>query len=124
MSLENLKEYARRCATEPEMTAMAKKIGIEDIGQHMEYSESMGLEWDSDDWLAFREEVVAKQREYDDEFDLEDLSEEELEMVAGGLFSVTIVSALVVGAVAGTAVAAVGATAATGGAAAAGDGGW
>ena len=124
MSLENLKEYARRCATDPEMTAMAKEIGIEDIGQHISYSESMGLEWDKDDWLAFREEVVERQRQFKDDYDLEDLGEDELEMIAGGLFSVTVVSAVAVGAAVGGSVAAVGATAATGGAAAAGDGGW
>ena len=124
MSLENLKEYARRCATQPEMLEAAREIGIHDVGKHMSHAESLGLEWDKSDWLAFRDEVVDIKDKAQRESDLEDLSEEELELVAGGLFSVTVVAAVAVGAAVGGGVAAAGSTAATGGAAAAGDGGW
>lgn len=118
MSVENLKEYARRCATEPELRETAKAIGMADMEEHMRNASSLGLEWDRNDFDSFRHEVVAAGD------DLTDLSEEELEQVAGGLFSVTVVSAVAVGAAVGTGVAAAGATAAAGGAAAAGDGGW
>ena len=124
MSLDNLKEYARRCATQPEMLEAAREIGMHDIEKHMSHAESLGLEWNKGDWLAFRDEVIDIRDNAKHESDLEDLSEEELELVAGGLFSVTVVVAVSVGAAVGGGVAAAGATAATGGAAAAGDGGW
>ena len=122
MSVENLKEYARRCAAEPELRTKAKAIGIEDMEQHMRHAESLGLDWTMDDMATFRKEVI------DDADNLRDLSEEELEQVAGGLFSATIVTAAIVGAMVGGFVAAglavMAATAGGGGAAAAGQGGW
>lgn len=112
MSVENLKEYARLCANDPEIREKAKAIGGTDVEEHMRLAESLGLNWTSGDMMAFRKELVA-----DD--DLTDLSEEELEQVAGGAFSVTIAVGLAVGAAAGAAAA----TAATAvGVAAAGDG--
>ncbi len=112
MSVENLKEYARRCASEPELRAKAKEIGLSDMDEHMRHAESLGLAWSSDDMVAFRKEVI------DDQGDLEDLSEEDLEKVAGGV--VTATAALAVGALAVGA----GSAAVIGGVAAAGDGGW
>ena len=105
MSVENLKEYARRCASEPELRAKAKEIGMSDMDEHMRHAESLGLGWTLDDMVAFRKEMI------DDQGDLEDLSEEDLEQVAGGV-------------VTATAVAVAGSVAVIGGVAAAGDGGW
>ncbi len=105
MSVENLKEYARRCAAEPELRAKAKEIGMSDMDEHMRHAESLGLGWTLDDMVAFRKEMI------DDQGDLEDLSEEDLEQVAGGV-------------VTATAVAVAGSVAVIGGVAAAGDGGW
>ena len=76
MSTENLKEYARRCATEPELLARAKEFGLTDMDKHMRYAESLGLDWTTGDLAAFRKEVI------DAEGDFDDLSEEELEQVA------------------------------------------
>ena len=121
MSLENLKEYARRCATEPELRAKAKEIGMSDAEEHMRHAESLGLDWTLDDMAAFRQEMI------DDQGELEDLSEEELEKVAGGVVSITIATAVGIGVGAAAAVGVVGgagAAAAAGGAAAAGDGAW
>ncbi len=123
MSVENLKEYARRCAAEPELRTKAKEIGMSDAAEHMRHAESLGLDWTLEDMVAFRKEVI------DAEGDLEDLSEQDLEQVAGGAVTATgITVAVAVGAVAvgaGTAaVVGAGSAAAVGGAAAAGDGGW
>ena len=118
MSLANLKEYTRRCANEPELRGRAKAIGMSNIDEHMHHAKSLGLEWTRRDMVSFRDELV------DSADDLADLSDEDLEQVAGGLFSVTIVSALAVGAGVGAGVGAVAGTAAAGGAAAAGGGGW
>ncbi|MCY4431906.1 MAG: Nif11-like leader peptide family RiPP precursor [Rhodospirillales bacterium] len=119
MSLDNLKEYARRCATEPELRAQAKALGTSDIDGHIRHAGSLGLDWTAEDMVTFRKEVI------DAGGELEELSEEELEQVAGGVVAVTI--AAVVGASAAVATvvtgAAVGSTVA-GSVTAAGTGGW
>ena len=85
----------------------------------MRHAESMGLDWTADDLVAFRKEAI------DDEGDLVDLTEEELERVAGGIAAVTVAVAVGVGAgVAGVATAVAVGTAVGGGVAAAGRGGW
>lgn len=106
MSVENLKEYVRRCATEPELRAKARVL--EGLEPHIEHSESLGLEWTADDMTAFRKEVI------DAEEDLADLTEEELEQVAGGIAAATVAAAVAVGAAVGTTVAAIGAGLAAG----------
>jgi len=122
MSVENLKEYARRCGSEPELREKAKAIGIENLEEHISLASSMGLDWSWSDVKVFQKELGDAQE------GLEDLSEEELEQVAGGAFSVTLVASLAVGAAVGAGVGAVaggaaaGATAGT--SAAAGGGGW
>ena len=121
MSVENLKEYARRCAADPELRVVAKEIGMSDVDEHMRHSGRLGLDWDRGDLVAFRKEVA------DTEGDLEDLDEEELEQIAGGA-GVTTTMAVALGVAAGVAGgAAVGAAAGSavaGGVAAAGRGGW
>ena len=122
MSVENLKEYARRCAAEPELRDTARTLGVADVEGHMEYAESLGLDWTRTDVLTFRKEMINA------EGDLEDLSEEELEQVAAGAFSVTLAAALgvgaVVGIVAGAGVGAAAGAGAAGATAAGGEGGW
>ena len=117
MSVENLKEYARRCATEPELRAKAKAFGLTDMGEHIRQARSLDLDWTREDLVAFRKEVV------DAEGDLEDLSEEELERVAGGAITTTAVMAVVAVAAAVGGAGAV-ASASAGTATASGDGGW
>ncbi len=116
MSVENLKEYARRCTAEPELRAKAKEIGLSDMEGHIRHAESLGLDWTLDDMAAFRKEVI------DAEGDLEDLSEEDLGRIAGGVVTTT-AAAVAVGFVAATAAVGTAGTAAAG-AAYAGDGGW
>ena len=117
MSLENLKEYAHRCASDPELLAKAKEFGILDMEEHMCQSSILGLDWTMDDMVAFRKEVI----DSDDEF--RDLSEDELEQIAGGLVTSTaaaVAASVAVGASVGAALGA----ALGGGLTAAGDGGW
>ena len=116
MSVENLKEYARRCANEPELRAKAKAIGLTDMDAHMQQARGLELDWTQSDLVDFRREAI------DADGDIDDLSEEELELVAGGAITTT---AAVLGSVVGVAVVGAAAgSAAAGGTAAAGDGGW
>ena len=85
MSVENLKEYARRCATEPELKEKAMALGMSDMEGHMRHAESLGLDWTVDDMTAFRKEVL------DSHGDIEGLDEEDLESVTGGAVTVTAV---------------------------------
>ena len=80
MSVENLKEYVRRCATEPELRARAKELGSLDLEGHMREAGSMGLDWTMDDVGAFRKEMSMP----DADGKVTDLNEEDLEEVAGG----------------------------------------
>ncbi len=119
MSLANLKEYAMRCANEPELRDRAKAIGIADVDEHMRHAESLGLDWTIDDMIAFRKEVI----DADDDFSY--LTEDELEQVSGGVFSCTAAIAISVGVGVGIAAGVgAGAAAGAGAATAAGDGGW
>ena len=117
MSVDNLKEYTRRVATDLELKAKAKAFGITNMDEHMREAEGMGLDWTMDDLVTFRREVV------DAEGDIEELTEEDLERVAAGI--ITITAAVVGGVVAGAVVAGgIAAGASAGGVTAAGDGGW
>ena len=114
MSVENLKEYARRCASEPELLEAAREFGLTDMGEHIKQAKTLGLEWGMDDMVDFRKEMVEEEG---------DLSEKELEQIAGGV--VTAVAAVVaVGAAVGVGAGAVVGGAVGGSAAASGDGGW
>ena len=97
MSVENLKEYVRRCATEPELRATAKTIGITDTDEHMRHAGSLGLDWTMDDMVAFRKEAL----EADGEDSLGELSHDEMERIAGGVVSAIAVAVGVAAGVAG-----------------------
>ena len=112
MSVENLKEYARRCAQEPELRARAREFGIKDLDAHQELAASLGLDWTMDDMAAFRKEVAAETT------GVEELDEEDLDQVAGGVITVTVA----VVAVASVGIVAVGIAAVA--TAVAGDKGW
>ena len=118
MSLEQLKEYARRCVTEQAVGEKAKAIGLTDVGEHIRYAKSLGLEWTRRDMVDFRNQVI------DCDDDLAHMTDEELEMVAGGVCTTTavVVGGVAAGAAAGAAVAGGVAAGAVGGAAAAGAG--
>ena len=76
MSVENLKEYARRCATEPELCAVARELGASDIEGHIRHAAGLGLDWTMNDMVAFRKEVI------DAEHGFDGLTEEEMEQIA------------------------------------------
>ena len=117
MSVDNIKEYARRCASEPELREKAAAIG-DDFEAHMRHAESLDLPWTMADATAYRREMV------DSDDEVLDLSEDDLDQIAGGFVSATAVAvaAVVVGAAAGVAVGAAAGAAVGVGVAAAGDG--
>jgi predicted ribosomally synthesized peptide with nif11-like leader len=110
MSIENLKEYARRCAADPDLRDKAKSIGATNVPGQIEHAESMGLHWTASDLVEFQKEMQAEG----------ELSEEDLEQVAGGLVTTTaaLVGSAVVGAAAGAVAAGAAVTSTTSG------GGW
>ena len=83
MSVENLKEYARRCATEPELRAVARELGASDLEGHVRHAASLGLDWTMDDMVAFRKEML------DAEDGSGSLTEEELEQTVGGTSTIS-----------------------------------
>ena len=88
MSVENIKEYARRCAADPDLRAKAKAIGMTNLDGQIVNAKSLGLDWTKEDFAGFTKEMQAEG----------ELSEEDLENVAGGI--VTSTAAAVVGAAA------------------------
>ena len=96
MSVENIKEYARRCAADPDLRAKAKAIGMTNLDGQIVNAKSLGLDWTKEDFAGFTKEMQAEG----------ELSEEDLENVAGGFVSTT--AALVVSAVVSSAAAVVG----------------
>ncbi len=99
MSVEDLKEYARRCASDPDLRAKAKEIGATDLDGQIAHAASMGLTWTKEDMAAFQEELQADG----------ELGEDDLEKVAGGVVTTTAAAAA---AVVGAAAAVVGTAAA------------
>jgi len=98
MSVEHLKEYARRCATEPELRARAKAIGFADPDAHIEHGKSLGLEFSMEDAITYRNQVVGADME------MAEVGSEELDQIAGGVVSVTSIAVgIAVGAAAGLA---------------------
>ena len=96
MSVENLKEYARRCASEPALLEAAREFGMDNMEEHMEAAERLGLDWDMDDMAAYAKELV-------DSDAIDDMTGEELEQISGGNMPAAGAAAGVGAAVAGTA---------------------
>lgn len=89
MSVEDLKKYGQLCAEDDAVRAEAKKIGIDDIDGQIAHAKTLGLEFDNDDLQSLAQEMQTEG----------ELSEDDLEAVAGGVVSTT--AAAVVGAAAG-----------------------
>lgn len=104
MSVEHLKAYGKKIAEDEEVKKRAKDIGLNDLDGQIAYGKELGFEFTVDDMRALAEEVGVTEDE---------LSEEQLERIAGGAATTT---AVVVGATAATAVGAVGVSAAAVGA--------
>jgi predicted ribosomally synthesized peptide with nif11-like leader len=101
MSVENLKQYGELCAKDEKVRAHAKEIGLRDIDGQIAYGKSLGLEFSREDFEALAKEVKLERKD--------DLSEEDLKKVAGGIVTSTAAGAAVIiglmavsGAVAGT----------------------
>ena len=88
MSVEDLKNYAKACAQDESLRQKAKEIGVENVQKQMEHAKQLGYNWDENDLQQFAKEMQSEG----------ELSEDDLENVAGGVVTT---SAAVVGAVAG-----------------------
>ena len=101
MSVEDFKKFGQMCAEDEAIREKVKEIGLDNIEGWITYSkDELGLEFDKDDIQALAEETPP----------VDELSEDQLEQVAGGFVSST--AAAVVGAVAGVVGAAAGGAAA------------
>jgi predicted ribosomally synthesized peptide with nif11-like leader len=95
MSVENFKKFGQLCAQDKKVRDRVKAIGVDNIDGWIEYSKTeLGLEFTKADMKAVSEEVGPS----------DELSESQLEQVAGGFATGT--AAAVVGAAAGAAAAA------------------
>jgi len=110
MSLQDLKAYGKRAATDPAVRAKAKSIGLQNVKGQAEYAKTLGYTFDQSDMDALAKETQPKG----------ELSEKELSKVAGGI--VTTTGALVGAAVVSAGAAVVGTAAAA--TAASSSGGW
>ena len=88
MSVEDLKNYAKACSEDDSLRQKAKEIGIENVQKQMEHAKQLGYNWDENDLQQFAKEMQSEG----------ELSEDDLENVAGGVVTT---SAAVVSAVAG-----------------------
>ena len=89
MSVEDLKKYGKLCVEDPAVKAKAKEIGLDNIEGQVEYAKSLGFNFTGEDLVELSKEVSPQG----------ELSDEDLEAVAGGF--VTTTAAAVVGAAAG-----------------------
>ena len=87
MSVVNLKQYGQMIAEQEEVRQHAKEIGIEHLDEQMAYAKELGLEFSLDDMQALAEEAGMTEDE---------LSEEQLEQIAGGVATTTGAVAIVV----------------------------
>ena len=102
MSISALQEYARRCAEDAALRDAARKLGLLNIDGHVELASSLGLDWTVDDLIDYQRELVDAQGGVDE------LSDEDLEWIAGGAGvgpAVSAGSAVVAGTASGTATA-------------------
>jgi len=91
MSVEALKEFGKKCLEDGEMKDKVKEIGLKNMGSIMSYAKEKGFDFNEDDMKALGKETQAEG----------ELSESDLEQVAGGI--VTSTAAAVVGIAAGAA---------------------
>ena len=102
MSVENLKKFGMLCAENEDVRKRAKEIGLNDFEGLMAYGREMNLDFSREDLATLAKDAGVSRQE---------LSEEQLEQVAGGIYTMTVVAPLllVVGAyVVGAVTAAVG----------------
>ncbi len=81
MSTENLKKYGQLCAEDAVVREKAISIGLQDIAGQIAYATSLGLPFSLEDMTVLAKEVGAAQND--------ELSDEDLEKVAGGFVPTT-----------------------------------
>ena len=105
MSVENFNKFGQMCADDEVVRAKAKEIGLEDIDGLIAYGKELGLEFTVDDLKNVAEGAGLMN---------EELSEDQLEQVAGGVVTSTVGAVCgVVAAVSGVGAAAAGAVGAS-----------
>jgi predicted ribosomally synthesized peptide with nif11-like leader len=82
--MENLKQYGKMCAEDEKVRAKAKKIGLQDIDGQIAYAKSLGLEFSREDMEALSKEAGLGEKD--------ELSEEDLKKVAGGVWTLTLLA--------------------------------
>ena len=90
MSVENFKKFGQMCAEKEDVRKKAKEIGIDNLDGVVAYGKELGLDFSVDDIKALGDEAGITDQE---------LSDKELEKVAGGF--VTTTAAVVAGGVGG-----------------------
>ena len=105
MSIEDFNKFGQMCAEDETVRARAKEIGLEDVDGIIAYGKELGLDFTVDDL----KEMADKAGLMDEE-----LSEDQLEQVAGGVVTSTVGAVCgVVGAAAGVGSAVAGGVGAT-----------
>ena len=94
MSVQDLKKFGQLCAEDPVVRQKAKELGMTNLEGQVAYAKTLGLEFNADDIKALAKEAGVAGNE---------LSEEQLEQVAGGCLSTIAAVVGVVGAVVGVA---------------------
>jgi predicted ribosomally synthesized peptide with nif11-like leader len=84
MSVENLKKYGKQCAEDEKVRKRAKEIGTQDIDGQIAHAKSLGLDISREDFVALAREAGIDGKD--------ELNEEDLKKVAGGVFTTTILT--------------------------------
>jgi predicted ribosomally synthesized peptide with nif11-like leader len=82
VSVENLKKYGQLCAEQEKVRKKAKEIGLQDVDGQIAYAKTLGLEFSKEDAEALAKEAGLDKKD--------ELSEEDLQKVAGGFFTSTL----------------------------------
>jgi predicted ribosomally synthesized peptide with nif11-like leader len=86
MSVENLKKYGQLCAKNMEVREKAKEIGVKDLDGQIAHAKTLGLEFSREDLEALAKEVGLDGQN--------ELNEEELKKVAGGVLTLTVAASV------------------------------
>jgi predicted ribosomally synthesized peptide with nif11-like leader len=81
VSVKNLKQYGKLCSEDDAVRKKAKEIGMKDTDGHIAHAKSLGLEISKEDFAALAKEAGLDGKN--------ELSEEELKKVAGGVGTTT-----------------------------------
>ena len=81
MSVENLKKYGKMCGEDEKVRNKAKEIGLQNLEGHIAYGKTLGLEFTKEDFEALSKEAGLDKKD--------ELNEEDLKKVAGGVIFVT-----------------------------------